>query len=351
VQEIQDINVVVARYSSAAVLDKALLREVRGSFWQKIDSRFAIILILSVIIHSIIMYRINTIKLKPVKMVVIEKIPERFARLIVEKPIPKEIPKETGGDQTKTQEDTEEKAEAPPPKTPGEKKALEQKAAKKAVASRAAEVEKKIRTVGVMGILTGVGTTAKGPSIIDVLGNRNHKKERFQDIEKALENMTGLQKTDNMDVLKKKLVRSKDVSVSHKENIDDLVVSVREVATKSFAKKGNFVIQKPESIEGAASSNTKRDHSAINKVVASHKTSIRMSYEKYLKRIPDLAGKITIRFTIAASGRVTSVQILENTTGNSNLERDITRKIKMWRFEEIAEGDVTVTYPFVFQPA
>ena len=75
------------------------------------------------------------------------------------------------------------------------------------------------------------------------------------------------------------------------------------------------------------------------------------SYEKHLKRIPELAGKITVRFTIAASGRVTSVQILENTTGNNDLERDISRKIKMWRFEKIAEGDVTVTYPFVFQPA
>ena len=76
-----------------------------------------------------------------------------------------------------------------------------------------------------------------------------------------------------------------------------------------------------------------------------------MSYEKYLKRNPNLAGKLTVRFTIAASGRVTSVQILENTTGNENLQRDIIRKIKMWRFEKITEGDVTVTYPFVFQPS
>ena len=58
-----------------------------------------------------------------------------------------------------------------------------------------------------------------------------------------------------------------------------------------------------------------------------------------------------MRFTILASGKVTNVQILENTTENSDLERDIIRKVKMWHFEEIAEGKVTVTYPFVFRPS
>jgi TonB family protein len=346
-----EIKVVVAGGGSAVILDKALLREMRGTFWQKIDPRFAVILLLSLILHSIILYRINMMKLQPVEMVVIEKIPERFARLIIEKPIPKEKPAETTADKATTKDDTEQKTEKPVPASPTEKKAVEQKAAKKAVAARAARVEKKMRTVGILGMLTGVGSTAKGPSVIDVLGNTNHKQEHFQDLEKALERMSGLQRTDNAEVLEKKLVRSKDVSLSHKENIDDLVVSVKEVTTKSFTKQGNFVIQRPESIEGAASSSTKRDNNAINAVVTSNKTSIRMSYEKYLKRIPELAGKITIRFTIAASGRVTAVQILENTTGNKELENDIMRKIKMWRFEEIPEGDVTVTYPFVFQPA
>jgi hypothetical protein len=45
------------------------------------------------------------------------------------------------------------------------------------------------------------------------------------------------------------------------------------------------------------------------------------------------------------------VSIIDNTTGNKELEKEIMRKIRMWRFEAIAEGDVTVTYPFVFAPA
>jgi hypothetical protein len=45
------------------------------------------------------------------------------------------------------------------------------------------------------------------------------------------------------------------------------------------------------------------------------------------------------------------VEIVENTTGNKDLEDEITRKVAMWKFEAIGDGDVTVTYPFVFQPA
>ena len=44
------------------------------------------------------------------------------------------------------------------------------------------------------------------------------------------------------------------------------------------------------------------------------------------------------------------VKVLENTTGNTS-ENEIMRKIKMWQFEPIAEGDVTVSYPFVFMTA
>ena len=75
-----------------------------------------------------------------------------------------------------------------------------------------------------------------------------------------------------------------------------------------------------------------------------------MSYEN-ISSVIFLSGKITVRFTISASGSVTMVKVLENTTGNTELENEIMRKIKMWQFEPIAEGDVTVSYPFVFMTA
>jgi TonB family protein len=343
---------------AAAMPSSALVSQVRGSFFRTVEPRFFLIAVLSLMVHIGLIVYFNRVKLPAPPTMDIEKVPERIARLIVEKPIPKTVPSKTIKTTTSV-EAVPAKQSKPKEAIPaqgnqassGKFTAAQRARAQKAVASRTARVEKMVRSVGVLGMLTGVGATAKGPAVVDVLGAMGTRKEPTTNLDEALSKMQGLTRTDNVEVLQKKLVKSKDVSVQHKEEIDDLIASVGTARTVDLAKRGEFVIQKPESIEGAASSNAKRDNNAINAVVVSHKASIRMSYEKYLKRDPSLAGKVTVRFTISASGGVTAVSIVENTTGNSDLEQEITRKIRMWRFDTVPEGDVTVTYPFVFTPA
>jgi TonB family protein len=348
-------NIIVVGGRSAAV-DAGVLRSVRGSFFSKTDMRFVVIAVLCVGLHAGVLLGFRMVRLETVKVKSIEEIPERFAKLIVEKPIPK-IEKKKPEAVAKAKEGPEAAAPVQEAKTevaPGTASApmtKERAVAHKAVEAQVARVEQKIRTVGVLGMLTGVGTTAKGPSVVDVLGAVGGRKEKFQDLDKALSDVSGLQQTQNVEVLQKKLVKSKDVEVSHKENIDELIAGIKTAKTTELAKKGDIVISRPQSIEGAASSNAKRDIAAINEIVSTHKVSIRMSYERFLKRAPDLAGKITIRFTIDAGGNVSKVEIIENTTGNKDLEDEIVRKVGMWKFETINEGEVTVTYPFIFQPA
>ncbi|MBN1128644.1 MAG: energy transducer TonB [Chitinispirillaceae bacterium] len=333
----------------------ALIRQVRGSMFQSVDPRFFFLVTFSALLHIGIIYYAYRIKVPPPHIVDIEKVPDRFARLIIEKPIPKtDAQKKMAEKQAQKIEPkpvVEKKVEPKPGEGAPKISAAQREKARKSVAVRAARVEQRMRSVGVLGMLTGVGATAKGPAVVDVLGAMGTRKESTQNLDDALAKMSGLRQADNEEILQKKLVKSKDVAVQHKEEIDDLIASVGTARSVDLAKRGEFVIQKPESIEGAASSNVKRDNNAINAVVASHKASIRMSYEKYLKRDPSLAGKVTVRFTITASGGVSTVSILENSTGSADLEQEITRKIRMWRFESIPEGDVTVTYPFVFTPA
>ncbi|NLW33508.1 MAG: energy transducer TonB [Fibrobacter sp.] len=312
------------------------------------EPRIILFSFLSIGVHVLSIYYFNSIKIKQNESIIIEEIPERFAKLIIEKPVPKEksiadlkSPMKTTETVTQEKNIADQSGKVPSGKS----------GAQKAVAARMARVEEKIRTVGVLGMLTGVGKTAKGPSVVDVLGTIGDKKERFTDLDKTLEKVSGLKKTQNLDVLNSKLVKSKDVSISYKDEINSLIANIGEAKTMNLTKKGNFIIQKPESIEGSASSNAKRDPATINSVVSSHRTSIRMSYEKYLKRNPNLAGKISVKFTISASGTVTRIIVFENTTQDTELEQEIVRKIRMWRFETIPEGDVTVTYPFIFAPA
>jgi TonB family protein len=344
-------NIIVAG-AGAGTIDKSLIKAARGISWYKTDYRFMVIALLSILLHAGLVLYFHHIKVAPVKTKSIEEIPERFARLIIEKPIPKELKKNNVQKEAlaEKRKNIQQDNESALPESKGSGHASSA-VVRSAVSRQVARVEQKMRTVGVLGMLTGVGATAKGPSVVDVLGTINNKKEHAQDLDKALADVTGLQQTANVDVVQRKLVKSKDVEINHKENIDDLIAGIGAAKTSDLSKKGDILISRPESIEGAASSSAKRDISAINAVVASHKTSIRMSYEKFLKRNPDLSGKITIRFTIDAAGNVSKLEVVENTTGNRDLEDEIIRKIKLWNFDAIPEGDVTVTYPLVFQPA
>ncbi|MCU0608800.1 MAG: TonB family protein [Chitinispirillaceae bacterium] len=333
--------------STGALSMNAMIREVRGPYFRTLDSRFLWLVLLSLALHIGVIVYFNTVRKPPKPTMDIEKIPERFAKLILEKPIPK-TPLVS---KVKKPALPDESVPAPEIKPDNASKftSVQRKQAQQAVAARAARVEEKVRSVGVLGMLTGVGSTSKGPSVVDVLGAM--KDHRETDLEEALAKMSGLQQAGNVEVLQRKLVRSKDLAIEHTQDIDDLVASVGSARSIDLAKRGEFVIQKPESIEGAASSNAKRDNRAIGSVVSSHKASIRMSYEKFLKRNPGLSGKVTVRFTIAASGSVSSVVILENTTGSNDLEQEIIRKVRLWQFEAISAGDATVTYPFVFMPS
>ncbi|NLL15053.1 MAG: energy transducer TonB [Fibrobacter sp.] len=341
-------RIIVVSSGARLVIDRSILKNVRGGFCNKLDLRFTLILLVSVFFHGVIVYLALSIKINPAEEIVIEKIPERFVKLIIDKPLPGknvvEKPTLVGEGKAAT-----EKKKAP---VTGSAAAIAKRAeAKKQVEQKVANVENKVRTVGVLGMLTGVGSTAKGPAVVDVLGTMKDKGDKFKGLDEVLSNMSGLKKNQPIEILDRKLVKSKDISVSHKEEIDDLIAGVGEVKTYELAKKGDFVIQKPESIEGAASNDSKRDPQAINDVVTSHRASIKMSYEKYLKRDPNLKGKITLRITISASGAVSSVIIAVNTTGNKEFADEVVRKVKMWQFEPVTGGDVTVSYPFVFTPA
>lgn len=341
-------RIIVVSSSARLAIDRITLKSLRGGFWSKLDLRFFVILLLSLFFHGAIVLFAAKLELKPAEEVVIEKVPERFAKLIIDKPLPKKNTKEKPPE-VLAQKSIKDNQSVP---VSGSAAAIAKRAeAKKTVQQQVEKVENKIRTVGVLGMLTGVGSTAKGPSVVDVLGNMKDKSDKFKGLDEVLSNMSGLKKNQPVEILDRKLIKSKDISVSHKEEIDDLIAGVGVVKTQELAKKGDFIIQRPESIEGAASNDSKRDPQAINDVISTYKASIKMSYEKYLKRDPNLKGKINLRITISSSGNVSAIKVVENTTGNTEFEDEIVRKVKMWQFEPVADGDVTVSYPFVFFPA
>ncbi|NUN14739.1 MAG: TonB family protein [Myxococcales bacterium] len=89
------------------------------------------------------------------------------------------------------------------------------------------------------------------------------------------------------------------------------------------------------------------DKAAVAKVFMSRKTAIRYCYETVLRTAPDTDGKVTIQFTIGPAGRVTSVEVTQNSTGSDELANCIVAKVKGWVFPKPENGSVTFAYPFV----
>lgn len=75
--------------------------------------------------------------------------------------------------------------------------------------------------------------------------------------------------------------------------------------------------------------------------------AIRTCYEKGLKVNNNLEGKVTIKFTIGEAGRITSIDVIENTTGDSTVAACIVSKVQTWKFSPPEEGSVTFSYPFL----
>lgn len=92
----------------------------------------------------------------------------------------------------------------------------------------------------------------------------------------------------------------------------------------------------------------KLDRNAIVSKVKTYIGGIRSCYENELRLNPLLQGKVNIRFTIGVDGRVSAVEIINSTLGSPEAENCITRRIRRWEFPAPEEGEVVVTYPFVF---
>ena len=93
----------------------------------------------------------------------------------------------------------------------------------------------------------------------------------------------------------------------------------------------------------------KIDNNAVAAVFSRRKGAIKACYEKELRRNAGLKGRITLRFTIGTSGRITNIDVSQNTTGDDAIASCIIDKVQSWKFDPPSGGAVTFTYPFILE--
>jgi hypothetical protein len=88
----------------------------------------------------------------------------------------------------------------------------------------------------------------------------------------------------------------------------------------------------------------------IHSRIRRHMPQLRSCYERRLDRVPELEGRVTVRFSIAPSGYVDTVNLESSELNDLTVEECLVEEIRRIHFPEPEGGGVViVTYPFNFR--
>jgi hypothetical protein len=107
----------------------------------------------------------------------------------------------------------------------------------------------------------------------------------------------------------------------------------------------------PDVAPGKANVRGSLDPEIIRRIIRRHLNEVQYCYEQGLTTKPDLAGRIMVQFTIAASGQVIASVLQNSTMGNARVENCTVQAVHRWEFPKpLGGGIVMVSYPFVLTP-
>ena len=264
----------------------------------------------------------------------LEDIPDRFAKVIME---PDPVPVVEEPDEPEEPEETQEpdqgtpieqpKAE-PEPQKPVEKPPTEVEQVRK-------EEKRKEEIVKDSALLKILATT--GESSAGVVANLWTPEEQgLGDIDAALAEKSEV------------LVDGGGLRNVDKGGNEAVKVDVKGIGGGSGGEvTGPAVAVKPRVRAESGTVDASGDEGAVKGVVQKYTGQLTYCYEKRLKAVPTLEGRIEVGWSVSGGAVVGSPYIILNGTGDAELADCITKKIRRWRFPADVEGEVS--WPFAFQ--
>ncbi len=301
------------------------------------DLLFKFVFLFLLLLHSIVIYALRDYEVHINKTFDITRVPERLAKFI---PKPPEAIFEVDNNALKSLGEGSENAEA-------NKKSGDQSSGAKG-GRKGSGGERRggnpAAAAGLLGLLAGTGGSGKSSSVIDALvdhglvadlnnivGGGTHLK---------VGSGNGKSNADPLDQL---------IGTGGSGGIDDFLSAIEEdVPQVTLTKKAKVDLVKPSKVTGSAEALGHRSEQSIMQAVMARAGQITYIYEKHLKRNPNLRGKISVEFTIAANGFVTEARIIESTVNLPEFEQEILSLIKRLKFDPIPSGTVTTVFPFQF---
>jgi outer membrane biosynthesis protein TonB len=284
----------------------------------------------------LMIYVYNT---EPVEMVNMDEIPDRFVTIIQpsEEPPPSEVVEPEENPELEGQKVEKEKAEDKP-KDQAEKKKPETKDEQVAEAKR---IEKKredaiAKSKLLAGLIGTRGENNSGDQVEDVFAEGD---ANFQDLKSALGEV------DGAGVASEQAIATRQASDGGGRG-DASIGSLNTSGSGGSADVGTVKSAAPKKVSasvGQMDVTSGEGVDAIRGVIRKYQGQIQACYEQQLKANPNLGGRVAVDVDITA-GRVTTVVVSENSTGDATLASCITKRIRGWRFP--SEVTDSVYLPF-----
>jgi TonB family protein len=121
--------------------------------------------------------------------------------------------------------------------------------------------------------------------------------------------------------------------------------TVVDSPVEGFAEAGGAAQRSGDSDKGS------RSREEIERVFDANKGRIFTLYNRALRENPALQGKVVLRLTIAADGRVTFCEVVSSELGDPELEKALVQRVLQFQFEARDVEPITTTKPIDFFPA
>lgn len=254
----------------------------------------------------------------------IEDIPPRLVELVIP-PKPVENPDEavavTDDGQKAKKEEEKPKEEGEKQATPKREMTAEEKAAAEA-ARQQRERDQVMQSKLLLGILGTRGETASGDTVVDVFSESDAVGASLRD---SLANVSGAEIATSAMGVKGATAGGGRADAS----IGELG---RGGGGSASVGSGPATKVRARSDMGAVEAQGEGDVGQVKKDITRYGSQVQACYEQRLKENPSLAGRLMVAVSVNA-GRVTSVGIEENGTGDKGLETCVIGRVRTWRFD------------------
>ncbi|MCI0511624.1 TonB family protein [candidate division KSB1 bacterium] len=334
-------------YTTITITEETYLQPFDGFTWHKVfirdltkDLYFKLIFLSFLIVNSLILLAYKDIKIEK-KQEDLKTQTQRLIKISMKILPQKEIEsnfKRMTSESTETEKDDNNQSQR-------ESGARERRTRKSGEAGRG----NPNADGGLLGLIAGSGASNQGSSVLDFLVD----KGLTADLNRAMGGGSNLKVgsggvgSNSADILSGLIGTGGGTG-----GIDDLINDYvdDEVEVVKLTKKSQIKIdQKAAQSSISQEAQGYRTQESIFQVVMRVQGRLQYIYEKYLKRDVNFKAKVTIEFTVDASGKVSNARIRESTSGNSEFDQEILQAIRRLSFPAIPEGNASFVFPFVFQ--